>query len=265
MIFMTYSLIIPVFAGWIAGLIINYMADVLPATRKLSVPTCHRCGGHYTTLSYLLFQKCGDGHPRSRRAWIMQFLGIAASLYIWIEPPTKLGYLLGLILTVYFGVVFIIDLEHRLILHPTSIFGSLLGLLVGVTARGLKTTLVGGLAGLAIMLVFYFLGVLFARYRAARMRRAGIESDDEEALGAGDVILVAILGMMVGWPLIWFGLLSGILLGGAVSLLIVLWLVVSRKYGENALMLFIPFGPYFITSAYLIIFFPEWLAKIIPD
>ncbi len=265
MIFMTYSLIIPVFAGWIAGLIINYLADVLPATRKLSIPACLQCGGHYKTLPYLLFQKCGDGHPRSRRAWIVQFLSIAASLYIWVEPPSKLGYLPGLILSVYFGLVFIIDLEHRLILHPTSIFGSLLGLVVGITAHGLKAALAGGLGGLAIMLVFYFFGVLFARYRAGRMRRAGIEPDDEEALGAGDVILVAILGLMLGWPLIWFGLLSGILLGGAVSLLIVLWLVVSRKYGEKALMFFIPFGPYFITSAYLIIFFPVWLAKMIPD
>jgi hypothetical protein len=69
---------------------------------------------------------------------------------------------------------------------------------------------------------------------------------------------------MLGWPLIWFGLLFGILLGGAVSLLIVLGLVLSRKYGENALMLFIPYGPYFITSAYIIIFLPEWLSKIVP-
>jgi len=126
-------------------------------------------------------------------------------------------------------------------------------------------TLVGGLSGLRIMLAFYFLGVLFARYRAKRMRAAGEEPDDEEALGAGDVILVAILGLMVGWPLIWFGLLVGILLGGAVSLLIVLWLVISRQYGKNALMLFIPYGPYFIISAYLILFLPQWLALIVPD
>jgi hypothetical protein len=53
-------------------------------------------------------------------------------------------------------------------------------------------------------------------------------------------------------------------MGGAVSLLIVLWLVAARTYGRNALMLFIPFGPYFITSAWLILFFPEWLAKIVP-
>ncbi len=96
------------------------------------------------------------------------------------------------------------------------------------------------------------------------MAAQGQEVDDEEALGAGDVILLTILGLMLGWPFIWFGLLFGILLGGFFSLLLVLWLLVSRKYKSNALMLFIPYGPYFIISTFLIIFFPTFLAMILP-
>jgi prepilin signal peptidase PulO-like enzyme (type II secretory pathway) len=262
---MTISIIIPVFTGWLAGLIINYLADVLPRTRSFSRPRCDQCEQEFSALEYLLLRACKNGHSRSRRTWATQFISVAASLYIWTIPPEKLGYLLGLILTIYFGVVFVIDLEHRLILHPTSVFGAALGFIVGYLMHGWMPTLLGGLSGLAIMLCFYFLGVLFTRFRARRMRAAGEEPDDEEALGAGDVILVTILGLMVGWPLIWFGLLVGILLGGAVSLLIVLWLVISRQYGKNALMLFIPYGPYFIISAYLILFLPRWLALIVPD
>ena len=262
---MSIYLIIPVFAGWLTGLIINYLADVLPKTRTFSQPTCHQCDQGLSTSDYLLFHRCKNGHYRSLRTWAVQLLAIAASIYIWIVPPARLGYALGLILTMYFGLVFVIDLEHRLILHPTSLFGSILALLVGIIKHGFLPTIIGGLGGLAIMLTFYFLGVLFARFRARRMRALGQEPDDEEALGAGDVILVTILGFVLGWPLIWFGLLSGILLGGAVSLFIVLWLVLSRKYKENALMFFIPYGPYFITTAYLIIFFPAWLAKLIPN
>lgn len=189
---------------------------------------------------------------------------VIASTYIWISPPHKIGYVLGLIVATYFGVVFVIDLEHRLILHPTSIFGSLLALIVGYLSHGLISTLLGALGGLSIMLFFYFLGVLFTRFRAKRMQADGQEADDEEALGAGDVILVAVLGLMLGWPLIWFGLLVGILLGGLISLLLVVWLVASRQYGKNALMLFIPYGPYFLISASMIIFFPEWLAVLVP-
>jgi prepilin signal peptidase PulO-like enzyme (type II secretory pathway) len=189
---------------------------------------------------------------------------LAASIYIWISPPSKLGYLSGMLLITYFGVVFLIDMEHRLILHPTSIFGSVLGLIVGTVSHGITATLLGGLGGFLIMLGFYYFGVWFARIRTKRMLAAGQEADDEESLGAGDVILAAILGLMLGWPLIWFGLLLGILLGGFFSLLLVLWLMVTRKYGKNALMLFIPYGPYFIISAFLIIFFPKFIQMMLP-
>ncbi len=198
------------------------------------------------------------------RAWIVPIVMLAASIYTWISPSSKLGYLAGMLLITYFGVVFLIDMEHRLILHPTSIFGSVLGLVVGTVSHGITATLLGGLGGFLIMLGFYYFGVWFARIRTKRMLAAGQEADDEESLGSGDVILAAILGLMLGWPLIWFGLLLGILLGGFFSLLLVLWLVVTRKYGKNALMLFIPYGPYFIISAFLIIFFPKFIQTMIP-
>jgi prepilin signal peptidase PulO-like enzyme (type II secretory pathway) len=199
------------------------------------------------------------------RTWVTQAISVSASLYIWLVPPEKLGYVIGLILMIYLGLVFVIDLEHRLILHPTSLFGVILGFGAGYLAHGLMPTIMGAASGLLIMLAFYFLGVLFSRYRARRMRAAGQEPDDEEALGAGDVILVSILGLLLGWPFIWFGLLFGILLGGLVSLIIVIWLFLTRQYDRNALMLFIPYGPYFITSAFLIIYLPKWLALVVPD
>lgn len=188
----------------------------------------------------------------------------AVSINTWMNPPSKIEYLLGIILLTYFGTVFVIDMEQRLILHPTSIFGVVLGLIVGMVSHGVKATLLGGLGGLLIMLGFYYFGVLFARIRTKRMLALGQETDDEEALGAGDVILATILGLMLGWPLIWFGLLLGILLGGFFSLMLILWLVVTRKYGKNALMLFIPYGPYFIMSAFLIIFFSKFVQMMLP-
>jgi prepilin signal peptidase PulO-like enzyme (type II secretory pathway) len=261
---MSMTLIIPIILGWLAGLFVNYLSDVLPITRKFSQPTCSQCGEAYTWKDYLLFRACTNGHARTIRLWIMQILILAISIYTWLFPPTKIGYFLGLILITYFGVIFTIDMEHRLILHPTSIFGSLLALTVGLISHGLRATLTGGLSGLIIMLVFYYLGVLFTKIRARRLQAMGQEADDEEALGAGDVILVTIIGLMLGWPLIWFSLVFGILLGGLVSLLLVFGLLITRKYEKNALMLFIPYGPYFITSAFLIIYFPSLIEKIVP-
>jgi hypothetical protein len=261
---MSTTLIVSIIFGWLAGWLINYLADVLPSTRRFSQPTCPQCGEHFTWQDYLFFRACQNGHPRQIRLWIVQIVILAASVYTWITPPSKLGYFLGLLLIIYFGVIFVIDLEHRLILHPTSIVGSFLGLLVGTVAHGIWPTLLGGLGGLLIMLAFYGLGVLFTRIRTKRMLAMGQEVDDEEALGSGDVILVTILGLIVGWPLIWLCLLYGILLGGLFSLFIILWLILSGRYQNNALMTFIPYGPYFIITASLIIYFPKLLALIVP-
>ncbi len=261
---MDIILIMPILIGWLAGLAVNYLSDVLPITRRFSQPACLQCSTQFKWKDYFLFQPCSNGHPRKIRTFIVQVVMTALSVYIWLKPPAKMGYFAGLILLTYFGLVFVIDLEHRLILHPTSIFGVFLGLVIGWLKWGLVPTLLGGLCGLLIMLTLYFFGVLFTRMRARRLRALGQEADDEEALGAGDVILLTILGLILGWPLIWFGMLVGILLGGFFSLLLVFWLLISRKYEKNALMLFIPYGPYFITSAFLIMFFPKFLAMLVP-
>jgi prepilin signal peptidase PulO-like enzyme (type II secretory pathway) len=266
--FMPMNLTIPILFGLFVGWLINYLADVLPYTRRFSRPICQLCGAPYGWQNYAFFRPCKNGHTRKMRLWITQLVILAASVYTWMQspqPPLKLGYFPGLILMIYFGVVFVIDLEHRLILHPTSIFGAILGLIIGIFANGVWPTLLGGLGGFLIMLAFYYLGVLFARIRAKRLLALGQEVDDEEALGSGDVILVTILGLILGKDLIWFCLLYGILLGGLVSLFILLWLIVSGRYKANALMTFIPYGPYFVTTAALIAFFPKFLAMVVPD
>lgn len=261
---MSITLIIPLLFGLLAGVLVNYLSDVLPITRRPSQPVCLQCGAAFSWKDYLLFRACSNGHSRSYRWWIVQVLILVISIYTWFFSPAKIGYFPGLILLTYFGVIFTIDMEHRLILHPTSIFGSILALILGLISHGLKATLIGGLSGLLIMLGFYYIGVLFSKMRAKRMQAQGQEADDEEALGAGDVILVTVLGLLLGWPLIWFGVIFGILLGGLVSLLLVLGLVITRKYEQNVLMVFIPYGPYFISSAFLIVYFPWLIEKIVP-
>jgi leader peptidase (prepilin peptidase)/N-methyltransferase len=271
---MEFLLIVPLLAGWISGWVVNYLADVLPVTRRFSRPACAQCGKDYPALAYLAFLPCPHcSHRRPARVWFVQIFMTVISLTIWFRapflilafhPPYRLAYALGMILLTYFATVFVIDLEHRLILHPTSIFGALFGLGLGLWINGLVTTLKGGLAGLLIMLVFYYLGVLFSRYRAKRMQAAGQAADNEEALGFGDVILAGVLGLILGWPFIGFGLLLGILLGGIVGILMVLYLMIVKRYKTEAWMVFMPYGPFFITSAFLILFLPTWIAPITP-
>ncbi len=268
---MDVTILIPFLVGWLAALLVNYLADVLPTTRKLSAPTCRQCSATFAWTDYLLLKNCSACEKaRGWRTWLTQLLGVVLSVYVWLSrydviktPTDTLGYWLAMLLLVYLGMVFIIDMEHRLILHPTSIVGTILAAGLGLLLHGWQATLMGGIAGFGIMYTFYLFGVLFSKMRAKRMRAQGIEADEEDALGFGDVNLAGILGLLLGWPLIWFGLLLGILGGGIISLLLVIFVLIQQRYKENALMIFIPYGPYFILSAFILLYLPHWTTKFI--
>ena len=255
--------VIPLFIGAMGGWIVNYLADVLPATRRLSQPICHNCNSSFIWQDYLLLRRCRTcGIPRRVRTYAVLILFIIFNVYFWFAPPARIAFMAGWVLLLYFGVVFVIDLEHRLILHPTSIVGALIGLGIGIMRQGLASTLIGGAVGFGMVYLFYLFGVLFTKMRARRLQAAGLEADDEDAFGAGDVILATILGLMLGWPLAWFGILFGVLLGGVISGLIMLVLFISRRF--NSWMVFIPFGPFFVMSAFLIIYLPQYVKFLVP-
>lgn len=202
------------------------------------------------------------GTRRSLRTWLVLLLTIASFAYFWLFPPNALGSPISMIVLIYFGIITVIDLEHRLILHSTSLVGAVLGLIVGTYIHshtdgflgGIGNSLLGGLFGFGVMFLLYQFGTLVARFRARKMQAAGQADDEEEALGGGDVYLLGVLGLMLGWPLIFNALILGILFGGAVSLLFVVGLLISRRYSSEALMTFIPYGPYFIISAFYLLF-----------
>ena len=263
MVRMEISIIIPLLLGWCAGLFINYASDVLPITRRFSQPTCTQCQAPFTWADYVTLRACRNcGRRRSLRFWVVQILAVASFVYFWLYPSKALGIPLGMIVLVYFGIITVIDLEHRLILHPTSLFGAVLGLIVGTYIHsragglmmGVWTSLLGGLFGFGVMFLLYQLGALVARWRARRMRAAGQADDDEEALGGGDVYLAGVLGLMLGWPFILRALVIGVLLGGMVSIVLLLSLILRRRYVSDALMTFIPYGPYFIIGAFYLLY-----------
>ena len=249
------DLLLVAFLGLLAGLLVNYLADVLPVERKLGQPVCQACGAKIAWKDYLFPKACrACQRPRSWRTYLTLMLGVGLSLVLWLNPPARMGYWLGLAVLIFFGLVVVIDFEHHLIMHIVTLGGAVLGLITGTLRYNLPTSLVGGAAGLLIMLLFYWVGTLFAKYRA---RKLGLD-DGEEALGFGDVTLTAVLGLMLGWPFIMFGLLIGVLAGGLVSLLLVLVLVASRRY--HSLTVFTAYGPYLVAGAAIIMFFPQSLS-----
>lgn len=240
--------------GWMAGAVVNYLADVLPWKRKLSRPFCLECQQEMPWINYLIWpRRCLQcGKSRAWRVWLVELSAVAVSLWLWLAPADRIGYGLGMIIWIFFGIVVVIDLEHRLILHPISLAGAGLGLVVGVYLHGLIDTLLGGLAGFGIMFLLYGLGIFFMQV-SSKMRAQPVE---EDALGYGDVNLSGVLGLMLGWPGILAGLTIAILLGGVVSLVYLLITIVTRRYHAFTA---IPYGPFLIAAAIALLFFRGFL------
>jgi leader peptidase (prepilin peptidase) / N-methyltransferase len=244
--------------GWLLGAGVNYLADVLPYRRRLVKPFCLNCQAEQPLLGYFFWPRtCPQcGFRRSTRVWVVEILAMATTLWLWFQPSPALGFLPGLLLLVYLAVIVVIDLEHRLILHPVSLVGAVIGLGIGTWLHGFIPTLLGGLAGFGSMLLFYFLGALFAR-GISRWRGEPFEDD---ALGFGDVTLSGVLGLILGWPGIFLGLLLAVLAGGLISLVYLIIMLATRRY--RAFMA-IPYGPFLVAGTVLLLYFRDFLLTYI--
>lgn len=250
-------LILVILFGWASGVIVNYLADVLPRGRKLVRPFCIHCRHPFRLVNYFLWpRRCAScGQPRSLRVWVVEAVMAGAAVWLYLQPPNQMNFLLGMALLIYFGVVVVIDLEHKVILHQVSIAGAILGLIAGTLLHGIWITLLGGIIGYGLMLALYALGVFFVR--VVSKRRGEVV---EDALGYGDVNLVGVLGLILGWPLILAGLMIAVILGGFFSLLYMLMKVFARKYEAFEA---IPYGPFLVAGAVILIFFMDGLLSIL--
>lgn len=237
--------------GWLLAYLINYLADVLPITRRFSPAACLHCEKPFPLKSYVLFQACPDcGARRSIRTWVVQIGFTLASVWLWVFPPVLLGFWVGTGLLAFFALVAVIDLEYRLIMDPVSLVGAVLGLAIGTWQKGIGYALLGGVAGYGIMFGLFYLGILFNRL-ASKVRH---EEVSEEAMGFGDVNLAGIIGLMLGWPDIIGGLLIAIIAGGLVSGLILLVMLALRRYKA---LTAIPYAPFLLIGAIVFLYIPK--------
>lgn len=236
--------------GWGMGAIVNYFSDFLPHRRRLVAPYCFRCQERTGWLNYLIWpRRCNKCNARRAwRAWVVEAIFAVAALGIWLAPPERLGFAIGLIWLVYFGIIIVIDVEHHLILHPMSWLGAALGLATGVWLHGWISTLMGGVLGFGIMFVFYWLGVLYVRFVN---RRKGQTIEEGDAFGFGDVNLSGVIGLLLGWPGILAGLVIAILFSGAFMLVFLVVILITRRFRPNIAL---PYGPFLAASAIYLLF-----------
>ncbi len=260
-----------IFLGWLVGVFINHIANVLPLKETpWQIPFCAR-RLNFDGLEAVSMAQKGDAPaaaqichvPRPSLAWSALLAYLAhrqhcpscgkslgvRPLVVELSTPLLFGVLfqqfgwslyLGftLLYTAILVLLFVTDLEHRLIQHVVILPAILLAL-AGSPFSSTATwqqAIVGGAAGFAI---FYLLALL---------ARGG--------LGEGDVTLSAFLGLIIGFPNIIVALLYGILLGGLVSVVL---LVTKRA----TLKTFIPYGPFLILMGWVVMAWNESLMTAI--
>jgi len=120
-----------------------------------------------------------------------------------------------------FLLICIIDLEHRLVLNVVILPAALLALLTSfiLPNPGPGSALLGGALGFALLLL------------VALACRGG--------MGAGDVKLAGLIGLITGFPQVVVALVIGVLTGGLVALALLLTRVKSRKS-------YIPYAPFLV-------------------
>jgi leader peptidase (prepilin peptidase) / N-methyltransferase len=238
--------------GLCVGSFLNVCIARLPAedpkARSLfrppsNCPRCHHPIAWYDNvpiLSWLwLRAKCRYcGQPISGQYPLVEatvaLLWVAAVAYFGPTFQALQGALFG---TVLLGIA-IIDARHQIIPHELNFGGLVIGLALAL--HGGAPTFVQAMLGAAVGL-----GVLWA------VRIIGGWVFKEEAMGLGDVFMMAMVGSFVGWKGVLLTIFAGALFGTAASLPQVL----TRRRRV------VPFGVYLAMGAVVTFLFGNGLVE----
>ncbi|NLY89433.1 MAG: prepilin peptidase [Firmicutes bacterium] len=226
--------------GLAVGSFLNVLIYRLPRGEKMgfSRSRCPSCGRRLSAVELIpLFSflwlrgKCR--HCRraiSLRYPFVEFLGGVVTVLWGMKFSGTTGKFIYLVLTyALIGVAFI-DLEHKIIPNRLTIPFLLAGLVFMGWKGELPTALIGGVLGG---------GVLFL-----------IALCYPKGMGMGDVKLLAMIGVYLGWQRIFFVLFLASLLATAVALVLIATKKMTRKDP-------IPFGTFLAVAAFIILYFPD--------
>ena len=233
--------------GLAVGSFLNVCIDRLPQNKSIAYPPSHceacqhKLGARdlIPLFSYLRLhgrcRYCQNSIPR-KLLWVELATGVIFALLYWhYRLSPELGVMA--FYACLFIVIFVIDLEHSLILnkvvYPTMVAALLLSLipeswlaheawLTIVIEPGIASAALGGATGFVVFLVI------------ALVSRGG--------MGWGDVKLAALIGLATGFPLVFVAIIMAAILGGIVAVV----LLITRRRGRREM---IPFGPFLAVAA----------------
>ena len=219
--------------GLIVSSFLNVCIDRLPERESIVSPPSHcpACGRRLAPFdliplfSYLLLRgRCRYcGAPIPRRVLLVEATTGLLFVLLWYRYGLSLRLLLATLYTCFFIVIFVIDLEHQLVLNRVIYPAIVVALLaVPITPNHDAVKLLGGGAiGLGLLFLIAFI------YPAG--------------MGMGDVKLATFIGLVVGFPAVFAALLISFVAGGLVGGGLLLTGLKGRKDP-------IPFAPFLVAG-----------------
>lgn len=236
---MTLFGILYALVGWIVGVIINHLADILPRHESVRRwPSCLECqtqrpfAAWSALLAFLsrrhVCHQCGQPRQPFIRSVIVEMVTPAFFVFLLWYYGISIRLGLNSLYTAILILITITDLEHRLIFNVVVLPAILTGTTAAFITPNLpwQLALVGGAAAFVLS------------YVAAFLARGG--------LGQGDVTLSTFLGLIIGFPYILLSLFLGVFLGGITAFL----LLITRRVGMKS---FIPYGPFLTTTGWIML------------
>ena len=132
---------------------------------------------------------------------------IYAALFIYLSSThLELRDCLFLFVLVSYGLmVSLIDIKRHLILLSFNLVGAILGILFGIWRGALWMSVLGGGINLLVMFVFYWLGKKVGYFSR--------KAEDGTPMGFGDVLYSGVLGLFLGFPQSYLGIMIGSIVG----------------------------------------------------
>lgn len=247
------SILILIF-GLVIGSFLNVCVWRIPRGESIAYPPSHctGCGKDLKpmdlvpVLSYLLYMgKCRYcGGRISPRYPMVELLNGVIYLLLYQKIGLGLLFVKYAILSSLLIVAGFIDYDHQIIPDRLIIFGLGTGVIFAILSN-FKNGLIDGLIGLLIGGGFFLL----------------IAVATNGAMGGGDIKLMAVLGLWLGWKHILLIIFLSFVIGGLLSTILLGLKLKGRKD-------FIAFGPFIAIAAFIAIYYGrdilEWyLAKLI--
>ena len=252
---MAFAYVIIFLFGLTIGSFINVCIYRIPLGKSIVVPpsACTGCGKRLAVpdlvpvLSYVFLR----GHCRhcgsriSPRYPLIELLTAVVFTALFIKYGFTISFIAFAFLMTILIAVFFIDIDHRIIPDELVIAGVTGGvaLLVYHFFKPLTevfgnnswwSPVAGFFSGSGFLLLVALLGLFIYK--------------TDDAMGMGDVKLMAPIGLFLGWKLCLTALFISIILAGLSSLILILFRIKKKKDT-------IPFGPFIVTGTFVTILF----------